>query len=115
MDHITVIDTGSWPNEFTYSTILGQTSTIIQVIACQSIFIELSEIPGNPKTLSYEIALGIDMNSKTEIRSGVDGAVLATHEGEVLHCLELKVFWLQWDRGMVEVGTGDVVGTDQLL
>jgi hypothetical protein len=115
VDHITLVDSGTWPTNFTYAVILGRESYVLEVVACQGVFVELSEIPGNPKASSYEVALGIDDNTKSELRLGLGGSVLQSHSGAVLHCSELKAFWFAWNRGTLTAGLGSTVGSNQIL
>ena len=104
-----MVDAGVWPYNFSYVSILGRDDYVFQVVACESVYLELSEVPGNPHTLNYEIALGIDNNAKTEIRAEVGGPAMASHQGQVLDCEGVRAFWVSWDQGYVEVGTGTSV------
>lgn len=115
VDQITVVDAGIWPNDFTYAMILGETSHIVEVAACHGVFVELVEIPGNPRTRTYEFAIGLQENSKCELRDGIDGNLLASHNEGLLHCTELRAFWFTWERGVIKMGTGYNVGSNMVI
>ncbi len=97
-------------------TILDKTNFIFSVQACKSVHIALSSIPGVTDALTYEILLGGLTNNVVEIKDGVQGNVVASHnEDGILSCSESRQFWLSWEHGRLAVGKGGQVDVDQFI
>ena len=115
VDYITISEAGTWPDKMTWVSALDEDKYIIQVQACESVYIALSSIPANPRTQTYEIALGINGNTLTEIRGSVGGAGGASYSRAILSCDSMQSFWLRHLNGFVEFGRGGVVGLDRIV
>ena len=78
----------SVPNWYDYNRLwykaLGETSINFRVQACEGAYIALSGYSGLTNVYTYEIGLGIEGNSKSEIRYSKDNELVAEANGPVL-------------------------------
>ena len=88
---------------------------VLQVQACHDAHVLLSNSPENVDNV-YEIALGIKNNTESVIRRGFQGGneVTAQTPG-ILHCDELRTFWIRWSADVIEVGYGRKVGEELFM
>ncbi len=85
-------------------------------MACQEAHIALSTLPTHTAVFTYEVVLGTDSNNFIEIRDGVQGTVLASHNMEdIISCTEFNAFWLSWGNQRISIGQGTEVGEDMLV
>lgn len=94
---------------------LGKTSLQFKVKACSNVYLALSELKGHTQTLTYEIAIGLDNNSQSQIRESVNGNVKARVVKPCLDCFEMRPFWVTWQRGDILIGHGDTIGENKFL
>ena len=78
--------------DYTRNVFVAQHSSVIfSVRACADVFIALTHTPGVTTEKTYEIALGIEANSRSVIRGGVSQINMASAETpNILDCNEQK-------------------------
>ena len=100
------------PPKYGYSTawvsVTGRRNFGMVVKACQDVYLALSHIPSNPRTLTYEIVIGGQRNTITAIRTSMNATSYAKQSStpQILDCNTAKVFWLTWNKGTIKVGKG---------
>lgn len=83
------------------------------VSACGNVYFELRR----SDTGGYGFELGgpgIPFSSLDRVPSRETGQ-LDTHRGPMVDCQNFREFWLDWDTGMVRLGTGSVRGQNVVL
>lgn len=83
------------------------------VSACGNVYFELRR----SDTGGYGFELGgpaIPFSSLDRVPSRETGQ-LDTHRGRMMDCQNFREFWLDWDTGMVRLGTGSVRGQNVVL
>lgn len=83
------------------------------VKACGNVYFELRR----SDTGGYGFELGgpgIPFSSLDRVPSRETGQ-LDTHRGPMMDCQNFREFWLDWDTGMVRLGTGSVRGQNVVL
>ena len=81
-----------------------------QVQASMSACILLSSVMTLKTVEGYEIEIGSDSNTKTVIRSAIDGSTLVTVPSDgVLKSDDLAYYWISWNNGYIEVGVNRYV------
>jgi hypothetical protein len=76
----------------------------------------LSSVYGDTERKTYEIVIGCWDNSKSVIRYGGMGTIV--EEAVTLRILDgfdFRQFWLSWDRGMIQVGEGQILSLQQIM
>lgn len=118
-DFVTLRTNGSAVNSVVYNTsailVDGHRHMTLHVIACQSAYLALSLLPTTTSAYTYELALGIDANTKSELRTAVGGVAVAEYAGQVLDCSLGNDFWMSWTSTGVSVGSGSVFGANTML
>ena len=108
------------PNDYKYERVrLGvhdRERVFFAVKACKNVFLALEERPNINNVNTYEIAIGIDDNSRTAIRVKVKGPnKKGARTPSVLNCGSSVTFWVSWTGGNVRIGKGDVYGQNELV
>ncbi|CAH1783194.1 unnamed protein product [Owenia fusiformis] len=87
------------------------------VKTCHDGHIQLSKTAGNTDVDTYEILLqGWNNGPKTSaIRDKKQGKLEVFHNGQIVYCDSTTSFWISWAGGNIEVGRGQVYGTDRFL
>ena len=103
------------PPRYEYNTawisVSGHRDFTFDVQACSDVYLALSHIPSNYRTLTYEIVIGASGNTKTAIRTKVNGTnVYETPTPNILNCNQAMSFWITWSKGRIKVGKGTVRG-----
>lgn len=58
---------------------------------------------------AYEVVIGGYNNQRVDIRRSMSGIILAQEMSpEICNCDEFLPFWVSWEDGIIEVGTGKV-------
>ena len=87
--------------------VTGRDLVTFYVTGCYNLHIALSEIPGVLHTLTYEIILGANGNSRSVIKYGIGGEEIASSETQdVVNCQEKRAFWINWGDRPLWVGRG---------
>ena len=88
---------------------------VFRVAACSDVHLALS--PEFGVTSGFEIVLGGWQNTKSVIRRADDhGTHLASYQTlNVIHCTDLRWFWVQWDNKHIRVGAGDSINQDRFM
>ena len=95
---------------------LGNTSLTFKVRASGDVYLALSELTGHTQSLTYEIVIGCDNNSLSQIRDSINGEVKTKgHTTDILSVSQMRPFWISWRRGAILVGHGDTVGDRSFL
>ena len=89
---------------------------MFRILACSDAKIALVDIPYD-LSRSYELLIGADSNSKTELfRDQDSNPVATTGTPSVLDCNTYQDFWMRWSGdGNIEVGKGDKLGAGVFL
>ena len=66
-------------------------------------------------TQKYIVMLGRGGNSYSTINKGNSGSNMARHGGPVLDCSAYLAFWMTWEDAKIEVGPGEVLGSNPFL
>ena len=92
-----------------WAPVYGDNRVEFTAHACSNAFISLAQIMFESRSLAYEVALGINDNTRSEIRDEVGGESKVSHDGAVLNCDEPQKFWIRWGRDTdgIQVGRGD--------
>jgi hypothetical protein len=118
-DFVTLRTNGSVSNPVIYNTstimVDGHRHLLLHITACQSAYIALSFLPGKTSSYAYEVALGINDNTKSELRTSVGGTAVAEYDGQVLACSSGNYFWISWIAYGVRIGYGTHFGTNAIL
>ena len=88
---------------------------MFHLIACHNAFIAMSFLPHKLSSSTYEIALGIDGNTRSEFRTSVGGVAVTEYVGQVLSCASGNDFWLSWTMTSVSIGFGLRFGENTML
>ena len=97
-------------------SLTDRTDIVLAITACCDAQIALSEIPGVFAHRTYEVVIGSQDNTKTEIRGSVGGSPLyEVNTPQILNCNASRLFWITWSSGTISVGTGSVPQQDRLL
>ncbi|XP_061175873.1 uncharacterized protein LOC133184808 [Saccostrea echinata] len=88
---------------------------VFAVRACNDAHVALLEKDTDDTNKLYEIVLGGWGNTRSCLRKGKQTTCLVNHQEKILHCDEALYFWVSWNKGIVKVGKGRVVGTDEIL
>lgn len=93
------------------------TSKVFSVLATNDAHIGLgaSQNPHTGNPAFWEIALGGWSNSKSVIRTARGSAEVATFHGNLHDGRFFKPFWVSWSDEYIRVGTGNVVGANQIM
>lgn len=100
-----------------HRSLLDAQGTVFKVKAAHDALISLLRVPSNFKAPSYEIVIGTAGNTKTvlHIKSELSNLVYEVFTPSILSSDELRAFWVSWVNGMVQFGTGELVGENVLL
>ena len=85
-------------------SVQGRDYIVFNVMTNNDAYIALSEHPGVFNNNMYEIVIGTDFNTKSEIRVGRMGEV--KHQMDtpgIVSNVEGKTFWVGWKNGLIEV------------
>ena len=88
---------------------------LLHITACQSAYLALSFLPGKTSTYTYEVALGIKNNTKSELRTSVGGTAVVDFDGPVLVCEYGNDFWISWTVYGISIGYGTRFGDNTML
>ena len=76
------------PNKFGYerlwSVMVGVQSVQFRAKACQDVYVALGRVPGSASFYTYEIILGGDSNTLSQIKRNHDGPTVASYPGTIL-------------------------------
>jgi len=103
-------DTSAWV------TVDERRSIVFKVQACADAHIALSSQLGLSIQHTYEVVLGGWQNSRSAIRNktqGMDWTDVSTPD--ILHCDEMRSFWISWEYGLIMVGKGSKVGKNEVM
>ena len=118
-DYVTLQTNGSKSSYLAYNTsavvVEGHRHMMFHLVACHSAFIALSFLPHKLSSSTYEIALGIDDNAKSEFRTSGGGVAASEYVGQVLNCASGNDFWLSWTMTGVSFGFGMRFGENTML
>ncbi len=97
-------------------TLAGQFYVVVKVKACYHATLLLAEVPGMTRHNVYEIVLGNNYNTHSEIRLGVNGTAMAeANTDNLLDCKEYRAFWVSWGNHLISVGQGAVPGQNRFM
>ena len=114
--HTTFWTPANYTHQFVWLTLVGDNHFIFKVKSCSEAYIALTKIPYNTPVSSYEIALGLQGNTVSELRHHVGPTeVKATAQISALDCSTYKEFWISWDKGHIKCGHGATVDQNQFL
>ena len=89
-------------------TNLEKEHIVFKVTACSDAFILLARYPKNPRMHAYEIWLDADNYGLTKLlKDGVEVKQSSSSLG-TLDCGRETYFWISWQNGIIEVGSGYV-------
>ena len=98
-------------------TVTHKSSLVFTVTTCSHACMALSEVLGLTDINTYEFSIGANTDvppDVVEIRR--DGRLVAeTRVSGIVDCEKRKVLWVSWEGGLVQLGTGTVVGALRLL
>lgn len=118
-DSVTLHTNGSDSTQVIYnrSAIMvdGHRHLLLHITACQSAYIALCFLPGKTSSYAYEVALGINDNTKSELRASVGGTAVAEYDGQVLSCSYGNDFWMSWTTRGISIGYGTRFGANMIL
>ena len=84
--------------------------------ACEEAYVILSKDPGVSENDAYQFVMGLESNSKSEIRKqSPDTETKSFTTENILSCDETLPFWITWTSGMFELGKGHTLGSDRLI
>jgi len=116
---VSLLTNGTADSPVVYNTsaimVDGHRHMLLHIISCQSVYIALSLLPSKTMSYTYEVALGINGNTMSELRTSVAGAAVAEYPGQVLSCLSGNDFWLSWTSTGVSIGIGSRFGMNAML
>ena len=97
-------------------TVIGRTSNIFSLKACHDGHVGLAEVVGLSSLTMYEIVIGGWQNSKSVIRRARQGTIeVEASTPNILDCNSARNFWLSWEDGVIQFGTGGIVGQTRIL
>lgn len=97
-------------------TLDGKKSTVFKVKACNDAHVALSRTLGMTSMHTYEVVLGAYGNTKSLIRNATQGTEWVSLDTPgILNCTTMLTFWLSWDAGLVKVGRGGVIGSNEFM
>jgi Farnesoic acid 0-methyl transferase len=118
-DYVTLRTNGSVSSQIVYNTstimVDGHRHMLLRITACHSAYLALSFLPGKTSTYTYEVALGINDNTKSELRTSVGGNAVAEFDGQVLACEYGNDFWISWTVSGISIGYGTRFGANAML
>ena len=95
---------------------MDHTHLIFQVRATGDAIIAVSALPGSLYVDTLEIVIGADANTRTIMRSGINGTEEAGVDTlDILSGDELRWFWIEWEAGLMTVGKGQELRKDSLM
>lgn len=109
------------PASYTYQLvpevqINNKTFITFMVKAAADAHVALSAVYGDVDRKTYEIVIGTDGNTKSIIRYGAGGPIMA--ESMTMNILseeEFRYFWVSWANNQIEVGRGANYGVGTFL
>jgi hypothetical protein len=97
----------STPNRYSYRYLTAEkipapntTQLTFQVLACNDAHIALKPAGRSP----LEVVLGGWRNTRSCLRTEIQGNCRARRNGAVLDCRQFKTFWIDWSTRQVKVG-----------
>ena len=106
MDHtFDMKSRNSNPQSRVYFPIIGQTQTHFRVQAETDACVSLSYIPHVRRVEAYLLCIGLDQNSKTELKKYF-GFTHNIDTPGILNVTESMYFWLTWREGLIRLGHG---------
>lgn len=98
-------------------TIAPRTSFTFALMACSHARIALSQVIGLPDINTYEIVIGTDNTLPPHtVQLNRNGVTVKTGSiREVVECIRPKQLWVSWENGVVQFGSGSVIGQQLAL
>ena len=101
-------------NQFSLTT--DRQHLLFSLETCREAYLVLTNQPGVTEDNAYHVVIGAQDNSVTEIRKqSPQTETKSFSTPDILSCTEMRQFWLKWEAGTIELGTGEVVGSSSLF
>lgn len=100
-----------------HRSLLDVSNITFRLRAAENAKVLLLSTVDNTRAPSYEVVIGMDGNTKTVLRvQSVIGEIVAEQETiNILSSGELRPFWIRWTNGMLNFGTGSIVGSNTVI
>ena len=88
-------------------TVMGVQSYIFRVQAASDVYVALCSVPRQYETLAYEVRIGVDTNSRTQIVK-TDGRIEEVATQDILSPSSFLDMWVAWGEGSIQIGRAHV-------
>ena len=101
---------GSYDYYRYHLVVANKNSLMFSLKACSDGHVGLSEIPGLSSLNMYEVVIGGWTNTKSVIRRARQGKIeVEAQTPDILSCDLARYFWVTWEDGVIQMGTGGVL------
>ncbi len=98
--------------EYQWLSVVGYSSFVFRVRACQNVKILLAETMGNYNVMITNIFIGTNNENSSIIHRNDE---VINHTPNILHCDEFRAFYVTWTESTVNVGTGASIYHNNIL